>query len=214
MNTVMSVEPESQSHAGCVHLVEARTLTLCHELIVRGMRPTLVSSVLPVPQRVTTRMYRTVFGRSASSGQPPTSSLHYLSRSDSHAALGSQLGLLYFRQVRGQLPRVCPISLCNTVDWARKSLIDSDVALAANTPKTPTRPVHRFIPDIAGPLIEFTYYIVQDIKIKAAFLTKCETPSCGHVFITHQQSTAARHGSDCPWCRLAKAGGQLAQSRS
>lgn len=215
VSSVSTPDVEKDLHAGVQHLVEVRVLTLVHELIIRGMRPTLVSSILPVPQRVTSRVYRTVFNKSASSGQPPTSSLHYLTKSDSHAALGGLMGLMYARQVRGATAAkgVCPIALCATVDWARTSLADSDVAVSANTSKSHSRPVHRFIPAVNGPLIEFCYYVVQDIRIKTAFLTRCQNAACGHVYITHQQSTAPRHGSDCPWCRLSKAGAGLAQSR-
>lgn len=182
------------------HFLETRTRLLAMDLIARGMRPTLVSAVLPIAPRVTNDMYKYRFGRSASSGQVPSSALHYMGRSDAYNLLAPMIAMNYSLTVETATNSVCAVALASTHDFSRRSISDDARFSDLLKPRPSRTPTHGHV-DISGTLIEFCYFVIRDMSIELASLHRCS--NCGTPYLYHTQ---VRHTSTyrlyCPWCKV------------
>lgn len=184
------------------HVAILRTLARVHDLVARGMRPSLIATIVPTTPKTVGQIYKSLMGRSAASGQPPTNALHYLRKKDQYATLGALMAIAYFRQQTDKTSRsICPDSLCVTVDFIRANVARSDIYHPLLT--SDMQPTADHIPRISGTLIEMLYFIVRDITIKQADLVKCTAPSCGRPYIWHNLASATSTTLEpCPWCRI------------
>jgi len=208
MNAITPAAPTNQV-ADLKHVAILRTLGRVHDLVSRGMRPSLIASVVATNTKTIGQVYRAIMGRSPPSGQPPNNALHYLRKKDEYAILGALMAIAYMRQRSDQTSRsICPDTLCLTSDFIRANVGRSDIYHPLLN--SDTQPTAAGVPPISGTLIEMLYFIIRDIQIKQADLVKCTHPTCGRPYIWHNLAPVTSTTAEpCPWCRLAqRANGQ------
>lgn len=157
-------------------------------LLNRGLRPTMVSSIVPIKARKARQLYREIYGRGPTSGQHPQNVMHYLVN-DHYSMLASMAATLYMRQ-RANQPSdgVDPGILIRVHDLLE--------------PTIKTAPYYRNLASQHGELICMLYFVARDLYTRVAEMTRCRT--CGATHIIHQQARHLYVDTNCPYCRVTR----------